>query len=90
MKYDNLIENLSRQVQLPSGKNLNKYVLLLNMERESTQDDVKKLFTNSSRILNIKFYKDLSFSKLSSIEYIPCIIVEFATYSAAKKTVDTF
>lgn len=61
-KYDNLVENLRRQVQLPSGKNLNRFVLVLNMDRDSSESNIKNLFSNSTRINSIQFYRDLSFT----------------------------
>ena len=90
LKYDNLTENLARQVMLPSGRNLNKFILVANLDRDTTADDIRILFGNSSRIQSVIFYKDLSFTQLAQPGELPSCLVEFPSYSAARKTVDTF
>ena len=69
---------------------MNKFILILAPSRESTESDYKALFTNVTRILNVKIYKDLSFQDLASENDLPCGLLEFPSYSAAKKTADSF
>ncbi len=87
-KYDNLIQNLKKQINAPSGKNLNRSLLFLGAGL--TVDKVYSLFRNSSRIVDVSFYKDLSFGERIPATEAECYcLISFVSYSAAKKTLDT-
>jgi tetratricopeptide (TPR) repeat protein len=89
-KYDNLTMNLKKQIHAPSGKNLNKHLLVIVDKPD--RDGIFKLFANNSRIVSVKFYTDLSFSEEfdenCNKQQCYCLI-SFLSYSAAKKTFDS-
>lgn len=60
------MDNFKKQIELPSGKNMNRFILVLAMGRESSREDFLNLFSNSTRIVSIKLYKDLSFTELAT------------------------
>lgn len=88
-KYEKLIQNLSSQLR-PTGKHQYKNILidLIDVKLEEPESAVTDMFDNHNRIRSIKCYEDVGFSKCSvSGRYI---ILQFDSFSAAKKTLETF
>ncbi|CAG9310380.1 unnamed protein product [Blepharisma stoltei] len=80
-KFKNLYENLNRQI-IPSGNCLNQSLRLSPLNSHDNEATVKKLFKNPRRILSIKIKTDHSKVKFA--------IIDFASHSAARKTLESF
>lgn len=89
-KYENLIDNFKKQIEVQSNKVINKLILITYMPRESKESDFRSLFGNTSRIVSVKIYKDLSFTTPADDNDPPFGLIEFASWSSAKKTLASF
>eukprot|EP00359_Climacostomum_virens_P007594 CAMPEP_0204901820 /NCGR_PEP_ID=MMETSP1397-20131031/3299_1 /ASSEMBLY_ACC=CAM_ASM_000891 /TAXON_ID=49980 /ORGANISM="Climacostomum Climacostomum virens, Strain Stock W-24" /LENGTH=293 /DNA_ID=CAMNT_0052070231 /DNA_START=94 /DNA_END=975 /DNA_ORIENTATION=- len=79
-KYDNLLQNLQKQV-IPSGNCLNKSLRLSGFAEGVTFEEIKKLFRNPRRIRECEFLnEDGQFY----------VVLKFASHSAARKTLEGF
>lgn len=79
-KYDNLLQNLQKQV-IPSGNCLNKSLRLSGFADNVSTEDVKKLFRNSKRIRDVQTLREDG-------QFF--IVLKFASHSAARKTLEGF
>ena len=80
VKYDNLLQNLKRQV-VQKGNRLNKLLKISPLPLDFSNDSVKSLFGNCKRISDIELYNEGS--------HIYAIL-KFSTHSAARKTLESF
>lgn len=76
LKYNNLLQNLHRQV-VQKGNRLNKLLKISHLPRKFSQEEVKKLFAKPQRVQNIECDEDYA-------------IVKFGSHSAARKTLESF
>lgn len=81
VKFKNLYDNLKRQI-VPTGNCLNQSLRLTPLNSHDNEANVKKLFKNPGRILSIKIKHDYNKTKYA--------IIEFASHSAARKTLESF
>ena len=89
-KYENLLQNLKKQLK-PTGKVLCKRILLTNIDADMTEKEIYDMFENSSRIQEIYFSSYLHFVKeINPLLKKKYCLVCFESFSAAKKTVETF
>jgi hypothetical protein len=79
-KYDNLLQNLKKQV-IPSGNCLNKSFRISGFDDAVRADDVRKLFRNSKRIREVEFVRE---------DHQLFVVLKFASHSAARKTLEGF
>ena len=88
-KYDRLIETLGRQV-IPSGKHECKSLLFeLPHKEKPTKEFLSILFKAPQRIKKVKVFNHLAFSLEPDSEG-RWMVLEFDSFSAAKKTIETF
>lgn len=103
-KFDNLINNLKKQV-VPSGNFLNRKLILFNVPTNFNEKTIKELFSKDQRILDVDFKTDKDINKILSsykaptdgtpIDTLPTItiprvaILNFASNSGARKTLET-
>lgn len=76
LKYNNLLQNLHRQV-VQKGNRLNKLLRISHLPRKFSQEEVKKLFAKPQRIQGVECEEDYA-------------IVKFGSHSAARKTLESF
>lgn len=79
-KYDNLLQNLQKQV-IPSGNCLNKSLRLSGFSEGVSADDIKRLFRNARRIREVEFLHEAG-------QFF--VVLKFASHSAARKTLEGF
>lgn len=87
-KYQNLIKNFRNQEHLPTGKHHLKSLLIdvrnLNIKDFNAKELIEEIFENTMRIRKISCYDELGF--VEPKESGKYIIIEFNSFSAAKKT----
>jgi hypothetical protein len=96
-KYLRLRDNLQVQIN-PTGKHLCRYILVEgvseDIRRLESEEQVKSaLFRCPKRIKKLSFLQDFSLAgpiKVCPIGLAANILVEFESFSAAKKTLETF
>lgn len=102
-KFDNLINNLKKQV-VPSGNFLNRTLILFNVTSSMDDKFIRELFAKDARILSIEFKGESDIMNILSTYYpradepdtqIPpimtwkAVILNFASNSGARKTLET-
>jgi hypothetical protein len=83
-RYDNLLHNLQKQVT-PSGNSLNKTLKVTGLAPTDTPTEVRKLFTNCTRIQSVVI--DIEAVGDSLVTYA---MLKFTSHSAARKTLESF
>ena len=83
-KFQNLPINLEKQV-IPSGNCLNKCLRISGLSQNTTESHVRKLFKNSTRILDIVIHLGIEYESI--VRYA---ILKFPSHSAARKTLESF
>jgi hypothetical protein len=83
-KFENLLVNLEKQV-VPTGNCLNKLLKVSNISKKCNKKSIKKLFKNSSRILDITFHTETQDHLINHYA-----VLKFPSHSAARKTLEGF
>lgn len=81
-KYENLLNSLKKQV-IAKGNSLNKYVKISHISDSFQDTDIKHLFKNSSRVVDIDYGFD--FTPEGKVRFA---VMKFKTHSAARKTLE--
>lgn len=81
-KYENLLNSLKKQV-IAKGNSLNKYVKISQISDHFQDTDIKRLFKNSSRVVEIEYGFD--FTPEGKVRFA---VMKFKTHSAARKTLE--
>ena len=81
---DNLLNTLKNQI-INTGNSLNKLLKLSGLQKNDNKKEIFSLFSNTTRVKNIKFDKEITNGELSYY----CILT-FNSHSSARKTLEGF